>query len=297
MNAAIVDLTGSLRPILCIAIYSSNNHAIVFIFINSFNFTHADPDYSKSFDKGVCINDGPLPNGVVTYASQETCCSSVYGSQSSLACVCDLPNQSAACLAKEIADAKCLHQRDFTRGTKVITRSGSYKLCEDILFAPGEPDLLTSSDEEIAISFDPVAVGGSAYNKTEFALGFFAAIAIAANDVTLLLNGYTIQQGPSHALMQRFFSVIELASSPFIPAVGPHNFVGSQALVPAENFVLKGPGTIGLSSHHGIHGNNNKNVAVSNVIFRDFEVAAVSLNNVDGELDIIMIVYIFCSCM
>jgi hypothetical protein len=45
--------------------------------------------------------------------------------------------------------------------------------------------------------------------------------------------------------------------------------------------VIKGPGNLSRSSH-GIHGNENRNVEIRNVIFRDFEVAAVSLNNVDG---------------
>ena len=43
-----------------------------------------------------------------------------------------------------------------------------------------------------------------------------------------------------------------------------------------------------FSSHNqpyhfaGIHGNENKNVVVWGVTFRDFEVAAVSINDVDG---------------
>eukprot|EP01082_Thalassiosira_pseudonana_P006261 g5838.t1 g5838 contig20:267481-269540(+) len=108
---------------------------------------------------------------------------------------------------------------------------------------------------------------------------------VAAPDVTLHLNGYTIQQDASHALLQRFFAVIELASAPFISGAGPAQFV-SDALVSATNFKLQGPGVIGRSSHHGIHGNNNVDVVINNVVFRDFEVAAVSLNNVKG-LDIV----------
>lgn len=83
--------------------------------------------------------------------------------------------------------------------------------------------------------------------------------------------------------MQRFFAVIELASAPFIADAGPHNFVSSgSGFKAAKNFQLKGPGTVGLSSHHGIHGNENENVKVSGVTFKDFEVAAMSLNNVKG---------------
>lgn len=72
-----------------------------------------------------------------------------------------------------------------------------------------------------------------------------------------------------------------MASAPFIPDTGPARFV-SRDFKAASNFQLKGPGTIGLSSHHGIHGNNNANVWINNVQFRDFEVAAVALNNVKG---------------
>ena len=53
--------------------------------------------------------------------------------------------------------------------------------------------------------------------------------------------------------MQRFFSVIELANSPFIPGVGPAQFVsgGGTAYVSATNVTVFGPGVIGRSSHHG----------------------------------------------
>ena len=174
----------------------------------------------------------------------------------------------------------CLYQRDFVQGTKTITKPGSYKLCEDITFAPGKPSLI-ASDEEIANAFDPVTVGGEYYNTNEYSLGYFAALVIAANNVTLHLNGFTIQQDPSHALLQRFFAVIELSSAPFIPNAGPAQFV-SDTFVSAKDFVLQGPGTIGRSSHHGIHGNDNERIVISNVDFRDFEVAAVALNNVKG---------------
>ena len=82
--------------------------------------------------------------------------------------------------------------------------------------------------------------------------------------------------------MQRFFAVFELASAPFTPGVGPHDFVGSGTFKAAKNFKLTGPGTVGLSSHHGVHGNENENIEISGVTFKDFEVGAVSLNNVKG---------------
>ena len=82
--------------------------------------------------------------------------------------------------------------------------------------------------------------------------------------------------------MQRFFAVIELASSPFISAKGPAQFVSNNgaAFKAANNVKIFGPGVIGRSSHHGIHGNNNSNVTITGITFRDFEVAAVAMNRI-----------------
>jgi hypothetical protein len=193
-------------------------------------------------------------------------------------------NKKAGDNGNDSGGGKCLYQSDFDHGTHIISESGVYKLCEDISFAPNKPNLDTASDEEIANAFDPCIQ--DEYNVNEFSLGFFAALVVSAPDVTLNLNGYTIQQDASHALLQRFFAVIELASAPFIAGAGPAQFV-SDKLVPATNFKLQGPGVVGRSSHHGIHGNDNVNVMISNVVFRDFEVAAVSLNNVEGVSDMI----------
>ena len=100
--------------------------------------------------------------------------------------------------------------------------------------------------------------------------------------MTLDLNGHIIQQSEEHALLQRFFAVIELADSPFIKGVGPAQFVAeSNEFNSASNISIIGPGTIGRSAHHGIHGNENDNVLITDVTFVDFEVAAVSLNKVD----------------
>jgi hypothetical protein len=104
---------------------------------------------------------------------------------------------------------------------------------------------------------------------------------VQADDVTIYLNDFSIAQCKEHALMQRFFAVIELASAPFDDNIGPHDFVSS-TFTPAKNFKLAGPGVVGLSSHHGIHGNENENIKILDVTFKNFEVGAVSLNNVKG---------------
>ena len=136
------------------------------------------------------------------------------------------------------------------------------------------------SSEGAANAFEPIFDG--TYNEHAFGLGFFAALCIATRDVTFKLNEYTIQQSKEHALLQRFFAVVELADSPFIEGVGPAQFVGeSNTFQSASNIKILGPGTIGRSSHHGVHGNENDNVLIKDVTFVDFEVAAVSINKAD----------------
>eukprot|EP00961_Rhodomonas_salina_P230463 3114584-Rhodomonas_salina.1 len=54
-----------------------------------------------------------------------------------------------------------------------------------------------------------------------YQLGFFAGITIESEDIHVDLNGHTFSQHPEHALQQRFFALIELASQPFIPNQGP----------------------------------------------------------------------------
>jgi hypothetical protein len=171
---------------------------------------------------------------------------------------------------------------DFNEGTLIITQPGSYKLCEDITFYP-HVNPPTSSSEGAANAFEPIFPGP--YDENAFGLGFFAAISIATSDVTINLDGHTIEQSQEHALLQRFFAVIELADSPFIKGTGPAQFVGeTNQLNAASNIAILGPGTIGRSSHHGIHGNDNDNVLIDGVTFEDFEVAAVSINNANNLL-------------
>jgi len=173
--------------------------------------------------------------------------------------------------------AKCLFQDDFKYGTKIITDPGKYKLCEDIVFHPNGPlpgDL--PGDNAFVPDYD-------IYDENAYGLGFFAAIAVATSGVEIHLNEFTIEQSAGHALFQRFFAVIELADSPFIPSVGPAQFVADgNSFQAASDVRIIGPGTIGRSSHHGIHGNENSKIRIEEVHFKDFEVAAVSLNNIDN---------------
>jgi hypothetical protein len=142
--------------------------------------------------------------------------------------------------------------------------SGVYGLCEDVSFCPNAPlsDGIVDDD-----AFDPI-FPSDIYDEHAYALGFFAAIAIAVSDVTIHLNGYTIDQCEGHALMQRFFSIIELAAEPFISNAGPHMFVGpNETFVCGNNVNILGPGIMGRSSHHGKFASWNVFLPVVSIFF------------------------------
>ncbi len=201
---------------------------------------------------------------------------------------------------------------DFEYGTYIIDQPGTYRLGENISFNPNSPAKLTQAIADGTIPADMVPVLGlptpvdayhagmplftqfqfapgepftpggpmdARYDPAAYGVGFFAAIAIQAEDVVVDLNGFKIEQSVEHALLQRFFAVIELADQPFVPSQGPASF-GTE-IDSAKNVTIRN-GTIGRSSHHGIHGNGNERVTISNVDFDGYEVGAVALNGVDG---------------
>ncbi|KAH8081713.1 hypothetical protein JL720_8837 [Aureococcus anophagefferens] len=136
----------------------------------------------------------------------------------------------------------------------------------DIVFAPETPKMMPPLDSE---TYPP---------DRGFWLGFFAAISVAADDVVVDLNGHEIRSSREFLLRQRFFSIIELADKPFKANSGPPQFGALDApLVPARRVHVKS-GTLGLSSHMGIHGNDNEDVTVTDVVIRDFETGGVQLN-------------------
>ena len=140
-----------------------------------------------------------------------------------------------------------LRQSDFNFGTYRIRESGRYRLGENISFKPnGDTNFRPKASQA---SLYPTSGAEGAYR-----LGFFAAITVETSDVVLDLNGFSLDQHRDHALQQRFFSLIELADQPFIPRQGPADF-GSSIL--AASKVVVQNGRLGLSSHHGIHGNDN----------------------------------------
>lgn len=160
-----------------------------------------------------------------------------------------------------------LYQKDFDEGTYRIKNSGIYVLMEDIYFEPNQDnDWMPKKSQD-------------QYSHSAYNLGFFAAITVECKNVVIDLDGKSLQQSRVFSLQQRFYSNIELANTPFIKGQGPGNFgalTGS-----AEHCVIKN-GYLGLSSHHGIHGNKVKDVTLKNLTIRDFEVAGAAINGFDS---------------
>jgi hypothetical protein len=116
-------------------------------------------------------------------------------------------------------------------------------------------------------------------------MGFFAAISVESVDVTIDLNGFTMTMCEPFYKVQRFFSHIELADSPFVPVAGSPkpktqgpSFFGDEAFYKEAHHCTIKNGKLGRSSHHGIHGNAAGPVVIEGVHFFDFEVGAIQLN-------------------
>ena len=188
-----------------------------------------------------------------------------------------------------------LYNKDFEHGTLRIRVPCILVLKENINFNPNRPKTFLNKDNEVvddfseAVALDPDRVldwmpsitkpENEQYFQDEirfgYSLGFFSAMAIECDNVIVDLNGYIFQQHLEHSLQQRFFAIIELADQPFIPKQGPGNF-GRE--LRSANHVMICNGTLGLSSHHSVHGNSAKNIYFKNLDFVNFEVAALSLH-------------------
>ena len=163
-----------------------------------------------------------------------------------------------------------LKNKDFEKGTLRIKEPGVYILTEDIVFHPNPLNDCQPLPEQ---QKEYPTTSGSPYT-----LGFFAAIAIETHGVIIDLNGYQIKQSFEHYVHQRFFALIELASSPFFTRQGPASFDNEKNKFKNGCDILITNGTIGFSSHHGIHANSATNVILDNLNFIDFEVAGIALN-------------------
>jgi hypothetical protein len=172
------------------------------------------------------------------------------------------------------------------------------KLCENIIFNPDNGDLSNTY-------FEPeFSHKKERYTSMGYTLGFFAAIAIESSNIVIELNNFSIRQSNKHYLFQRFYSHIELAGQPFIPKQGPANF--GNIIKTGDNLTVQN-GKLGRTSHHCIHGNNNKNVDILRVHFCNFEVAAIALNaccsvnikycDIDGDIRDVPVLGIFSAAM
>ena len=165
-----------------------------------------------------------------------------------------------------------LSQSDFTNGTVRLRHSAHYVLTENIIFEPNKADnwMPTAAQKAGGANADyPTAPHGG------YHLGFFAAITVEAANVFLDLNGKTLRQSVLFSVQQRFYANIELASSPFIPLQGPGSF-GNTIVAASKTLIANGD--LGLSSHHGIHGNGMSEIIIQNLTIHEFEVAGIALN-------------------
>jgi hypothetical protein len=158
-----------------------------------------------------------------------------------------------------------IYNKDLSEGSYIFTQPGYYQLQENITFHPN-PDNQFQPREDQAEKYP---------RQKGYVLGFFAAFVFESDDVIFDLNKHTIECSKEFALKQRFFALIELASTPFIPKQGPANF-GHHIIFVNNCGVYNG--TLGLTPHHGIHGNGMKNIYMNNLCFRHYEVAGISLN-------------------
>lgn len=184
----------------------------------------------------------------------------------------EMQTEDAQRAAQQANAYACVHvdESDFAHGTLIV-----FAPCE-LIFDGTVYTVSPNEDQDFrptAAQREPLRL----YSGDEYALGFFAAIAIRSHDVTLTLNRSTLQQSALFALQQRFFALIELADQPFVPGQGPADF--GDELVPAENVIITN-GSLGRSSHHGVHGNGARRVLLHAIDFADYEVAAVSVNGV-----------------
>lgn len=164
-----------------------------------------------------------------------------------------------------------LNNDDFKNGTYRIQESGIYILKENITFKPCEDNDFMPYKEDIINKKYPVGIFGA------YHLGFFSAITIECSNVILDLNGFSIEQSKKHNLLQRFYAHIELNSSPFKPKQGPHTFTDDDYFKIATDCCIIN-GKLDISSHHGIHGNSNRNICLMNLNICNFEVAGIALN-------------------
>ena len=154
-----------------------------------------------------------------------------------------------------------ISMKNFVDGPLIISDPGIYTINEDITL-----DFNAQNDYRVNETLS---------EQPPFVLDHFSGIIIKSTHVILDLNGHTIKMSEKFALQQRFFAIIELASSPFLPGQGPADF---GPIIESSRWTMIRNGNIGRSSHHGIKGNKSSFVILKNLNIQDFEVAGIALN-------------------
>ena len=185
-----------------------------------------------------------------------------------------------------------LTNEDFKYGTYRIKECGEYILNEDIVFNMNAPSNTDMAD----IDFSPNSLDkdelywlptrqqdangeypGLYSYAGSYSLGFFAGITVETDNVVINLNGYSMSMDQRFYLQQRYFTLIECGAKYFLPNQGPSNWQIAEEYY-ASNLEIKGPGTLGLSSHHAIHGMRNENLNIHDLTVTQFEVAGIQCN-------------------
>lgn len=166
------------------------------------------------------------------------------------------------------ADPIVLTQSSFDSGTFRIKKGGIYKFCQDVAFNPIDTFEILRADKPIS--------------------GWFALITVETQEPVIIdLNGYTIGSSCQYDTKHVFnvFALIELGNSPFSGKLfgfpNPYqafvNFKGDLEYIAASHVIIKN-GILARSGHWGIHGNNNSNIYITDLVIKDWEVRAIELN-------------------
>lgn len=133
--------------------------------------------------------------------------------------------QMRHCYSKPESEWTPITQKDVKEGTYRILKSGCYFLATDIEFSPNDgccdywPDLLNPPYLSIDSGSDSInrdlqrQQPQPKYPMGPYALGFFAAITIEADNVVLDLNGKTLSASLVMSLKQRFMNLIQVSTA------------------------------------------------------------------------------------
>lgn len=162
---------------------------------------------------------------------------------------------------------KKLYQRSFDSGTFRIKEPGHYILSENVQFNPIASKEKDRSDKPL--------------------VGWFAAISIECENVILDLGGFSLSAHPNFVSNHhiKVYANIELSNAPFPGAPFPLNtvaFIGDTVYKRGTNVIIRN-GVVGLSSHHGIHGNGNDCIFIEDLMVTNFEVTGITLNSLSNS--------------